>query len=115
MKKIYVGTKEVPVKATGFTTILFKRFTGNDLMSVLTDKAREAEKINDVLCLFYCLHIQAEESTIGAMLNRVADVTDYYEFLNSFESKDLYSADVITAVVTAWVDSTQSTSTSKNA
>lgn len=115
MKKIFVGSKEVEVKATGFTTILFKRFTGNDLMQVLTDKSREAEKINDVLSLFYCLHVQAEESTIGAMLNRVADVQDFYEFLNSFEAKDLYTADVITAVITTWVDSTQTTSTSKNA
>lgn len=114
MKSIFVGAEEVPVKATGFTTILFKRFTGNDLMSVLTDKERESEKINDVLALFYCMSVQAKEETIGAMLNKVTDTNDYYEFLNRFESRDLYSQDVLTAVITTWVSSTDSKSKAKN-
>lgn len=114
MKSIFVGGTEVPVKATGFTTILFKRFTGNDLMSVLTAKDREAEKINDVLSLFYCMSVQAREETIGGMLNAVTDTNDYYEFLNRFESRHLYSQEVLTAVITTWVSSTDSKSTAKN-
>lgn len=115
MKKIYVGGIEVPVKATGFTTVLFKRFTGNDLMSVLSDKTRTGEKINDVLSLFYCMSIQAKALSIGQMLNEVEDITGYYEFLNKFESKDLYGQDVMTAVITTWISSTEQTSTAKNA
>lgn len=115
MKKIYVGGKEVPIKATGFTTILFKRFTGNDLMAMLTDKSREAEKINDVLSLFYCMNVQAREESIGDMLNAVSDVTDYYEFLNGFESKDLYAEKTMTAIVEAWIQSSKQSSEPKNA
>jgi hypothetical protein len=114
MKSIFVGGTEVPVKATGFTTILFKRFTGTDLMSVLSDKGREAEKINDVLALFYCMSVQAQEEKIGEMLNRVSDVTDYYEFLNRFNSQALYSQEVLTAVITTWVSSSEQSSKAKN-
>lgn len=115
MKSIIVGGKEVPIRATGFTTILFKRFTGNDLMSVLTDITREAEKINDVMSLFYCMNVQAKTDKIGDMLNKVSDVIDYYEFLNQFESKDLYSENVMTAIMTAWIESSKQSSTAKNA
>lgn len=115
MKKIYVGGKEVPIKATGFTTILFKRFTGNDLMSVLADTSRAAEKINDVLSLFYCMNVQAREENIGDMFNVVSDVTDYYEFLNGLESKDLYAEKTMTAIMQAWIQSSQQSSEPKNA
>ena len=115
MKKIYVGGVEVPVKATGFTTVLFKRFTGNDLMSVLSDKSRVGEKINDVLALFYCMSIQSKDLSIGQMLNEVENITGYYEFLNKFESTDLYGPDVMTAVINTWISSSEQSSTAKNA
>lgn len=114
MKSIFVGGTEVPVKATGFTTILFKRFTGNDLMSVLSDKTRTGEKINDVLSLFYCMNIQSKELSIGQMFNEVENITGYYEFLNNFESKDLYDEAVIKAIISTWIVSTEQTSTAKN-
>lgn len=114
MKKIYVGAEEVPVKATGFTTILFKRFTGSDLMSTITDKSRTAEKINDVLSLFYCMNVQATEDKIGDMLNKVADINSYYEFLNRFDSKDLYSEKTMMAIVSTWIESSNPTSETKN-
>jgi len=115
MKKIYVGGVEVPVKATGFTTVLFKRFTGNDLMSVLSDKTRVGEKINDVLALFYCMNIQSKDLSIGQMLNEVENITGYYEFLNKFESTDLYGPDVMAAVINTWISSSEQSSTAKNA
>jgi hypothetical protein len=114
MKQIIVGEQSVPVKATGFTTILFKRFTGKDLFGTLTDTSNGAEKINDVLALFYCMNVQTKCSTVGEMLNTVENENSYYEFLNSFESKDLYSEAVLKEVITTWVASTKTVSNSKN-
>lgn len=114
MKKICVGAEEVPVRATGFTTVLFKRFTGNDLMSSITDKTKSTEKINDVLSLFYCMNVQATENRIGDMFNKVADINDYYEFLNRFDSKDLYSETTMMAIVSTWIESSSPTSEAKN-
>ena len=61
------------------------------------------------------MSIQAKDLSIGQMLNEVEDITGYYEFLNKFESKDLYGQDVMTAVITTWISSTEQTSTAKNA
>lgn len=115
MKEIYVGSQSVPVKATGFTAILYKRMLGKDLFSTLTDKTEDASKINDILVLFYIMNLQAKNGTVGEMLNTVSKEDGYYDFLNQFESKDLYSPSVMTAIVTTWIQSTTTSSEPKNA
>ncbi len=114
MKTIYIGNVEVPVRATGFTTVLFKRFTGNDLLSTLADNTRAEEKINDVLSLFFCINVQATTEKIGEMFNIVDDINNYYEFLNKFDSKDLYDPKTIGLIMGVWVKAAESKSDAKN-
>lgn len=115
MKSIKLGEREIMVRPSALTPMLFKRKTGIDLLVLLSDKkVADSEKLESITILFYIMAMQATCQDVSIEFEKATDEIAYCEFLDSLESKVLYSEEVISQIINVYMASTKSTSISKN-
>ena len=115
MNSIKVGDRLIAVRPSALTPMLFKRMTKTDLLSVLTDKAvKDTDKFESIIGLFYIMQMQATCQDVKMEFEKAQDEISYYEFLDSLDSKALYSEDVLTQIINIYMVSTKTTSKAKN-
>lgn len=115
MKYIKIGEKEVAVRPSCLTPILFKRKEKKDLLVILSDESiPQTDKLQYMVSLFYIMAMQASCKDVNVEFEKAEDEMEFYKFIDELDSTVLYSDEVMADILKAYVNTTKASSKSKN-
>lgn len=115
MKYIKIGEKEIAVRPSCLTPILFKRKEKKDLLIILSDtNIPETDKLQYMVSLLYIMAMQATCKDVTVEFEKAENEMEFYQFIDDLDSKILYSDKVMAQILQTYVDTTKTASKSKN-
>lgn len=116
---IRLGEKDVPMRASALTAVIYRSMFGKDLTVELNKMRKTRENNESGLDIFkqlaFVMNWQSlpRDTKITEAMKSLS-IDDYYEWLDEVEEADFFEGDTLSAITSLWVNSQKSQIPLKN-